>query len=92
MQRSSKTQRRQADQLRTHLLAILAQATAPMTTAELREHLSTRLARPIVIEPVYRNLCVLADRGEVQRVPTRGRHTQWSLSDHTSAKGQPAAG
>ncbi|WP_142386877.1 hypothetical protein [Mycobacterium hubeiense] len=59
---------------------MLTSAPGPMTTAALREQLSADLARPVVIETVYRGLSLLADRGQVLRVPTRGRHTQWAIS------------
>ena len=86
MSNSPSTWRHQAEHLRTQLLTALAAAPAPMTTTELREHLSTRLGRPIVIEKIYRALTILADRGEIHRVPTPGRNTQWSC---TSAHQSP---
>lgn len=78
MSNSPTTRRRQAEHLRAQLMATLAAAPAPMPTAELREHLGTQLGRPIVIEKIYRALVILADRGEIHRVPTRGRNTQWA--------------
>ena len=81
MSNSPTTRRRQADHLRAQLLAALATAPAPMTTAELREQLSAQLGRPIVIEKIYRALVILADRDEIRRVPTRGRrNTQWACT------------
>ncbi|NTY62100.1 hypothetical protein [Mycolicibacterium sphagni] len=78
MSNSPTTRRRQGEHLRAQLMAALAAAPAPMTTAELREHLDTQLGRPIVIEKIYRALVILAGRGEIHRVPTRGRNTQWA--------------
>lgn len=80
MSNSPTTRRRQAEHLRAQLLAVLAAAPAPLTTAELREQLSTDLGHPIVIEKIYRALVILADRDEIRRVPTRGRNTQWACA------------
>ena len=43
MSNSPTTRRRQGEHLRAQLMAALAAAPAPMTTAELREHLDTQL-------------------------------------------------
>jgi len=66
--------------LRQGLLTVLADATAAMTTAELRRCLSTGFRAEIVHERVYHHLEILEKRGDVIRVGPIGRHTTWRLN------------
>ena len=72
-----------AEQLRQHLIDVLAGADEPMTTSALLAELNARNTsggtRPIVVEQVYRGLRILADQGLVRRVIGRpGRHAHWT--------------
>lgn len=77
-----RTQRLNAHELRCHILRVLQAADGPLTTAQLRDRISTSLGRTVVIETVYRALAILADRGAVRRTArSQGRHTRWVVAD-----------
>jgi len=79
------------ERLRAQLLAVLQDASQPLTTAELRDHLCGQGNSSTVIESVYRNLTVLQRRGEVQRVPGPGRDAYWAAAvTQQSAQDRPA--
>ena len=65
------------DVIRTHLLRVMGEVAAPLSTADLRQHLADQLHGHIVNETVYRSLCILERRKEVERLPRAGRHTLW---------------
>lgn len=75
-----------AEQLREHLVAVLADANQPMSTTQARlavTEVCRRRGRPVVAEEVYRALVILARRGVVRRVADQpGRITHWELTPH----------
>jgi Fe2+ or Zn2+ uptake regulation protein len=74
--------------VRKQLLAVLAVARGPLTTAQLREQLADQVGLHAVNEVVYRNLLVLQRRAAVRRVRPGGRHVAWQLLDlDTGQKG-----
>lgn len=81
-----RAQRLNAHELRRHVLRVLRAAGTPLTTAQVREQISTSLDRTVVIETVYRALVILADRGAVYRAArSQGRHTHWLVTDAAPA-------
>lgn len=69
--------------VRQRLVSILAAASSPVATTELRRCLSETFSHDLVHEQVYHNLLVLERRGEVTRAPrtpASGRHTLWALN------------
>ena len=77
-----RAQRLNAHELRRHILRVLQEADSPLTTAQLRDQISSALGRPVVIETVYRALAILADCGAVYRAArSPGRHTHWLVTD-----------
>lgn len=64
-------------ELRCFLLSELAAVQRPLTTAQLRRRINERRETELVLETIYRNLCVLRDRGQIQRAGRAGRHTLW---------------
>lgn len=68
----------QARDLRCSLLSELTAARAPLTTAQLRRRINQRRESDLVLEAIYRNLCILRDRGSIRHAGRRGRHTLWA--------------
>jgi Fe2+ or Zn2+ uptake regulation protein len=68
--------------LRKQLLDVLAAATEPLTTAQLRSQLPD--ADVAVNEHVYRNLVVLERRDRVRRLRPGGRHVAWERAIDTT--------
>jgi hypothetical protein len=68
---------RDARDLRCLLLSELAAAQRPLTTAQLRRRINERRETELVLETIYRNLCVLRDRHQIRRAGRAGRHTLW---------------
>jgi hypothetical protein len=72
-----------ARDLRCILLSELAAAKRPLTTAELRRRINGRRETEVVLEAIYRNLCVLRDRDQIQHAGRTGRHTLWAPTNDT---------
>ncbi len=66
-----------AQDLRDTLLSELLTAQRPLTTAQLRRRLNDRGTAEVVLETIYRNLCVLRDREQIRNAGRAGRHTLW---------------
>ncbi|WP_101953271.1 hypothetical protein [Mycobacterium intracellulare] len=83
-----------AEQLRDHLIEVLAEASQPISTTQARLAVTEacrRRGRPVVAEEVYRALVILARRGVVRRIADQpGRATHWELTRHHLRR--PAAG
>lgn len=67
------------EQLRHLLLAVLARARRPLSTAELRDRVNAAGRTTAHHEEVYRNLLVLENRRRVTRQELHGRHVTWVL-------------
>lgn len=81
----------ESERLRAQLLTALQDTEAPMTTADLRDHVLRQGNSKAVIESVYRNLTVLQRRGDVERHPGPGRDAYWVLAvTQQSAQDRPA--
>src|SRR4051812_44242480 len=73
-----------ARDLRRTLLSELTAAQRPLTTAQLRRRINEGRTAELVLETIYRNLCVLCDRDDIQRAGQAGRHTLWLPKPHSS--------
>jgi hypothetical protein len=51
----------------------------------LRRRINERHTAEVVLETIYRNLCVLCDRDEIQRAGQAGRHTLWLSKPHSGS-------
>lgn len=73
-----------AEQLREQLIAVLSEASGPMSTSQARVAVADffrRRGRPVVAEEVYRALVILMRRGVVRRVADQpGRCAYWQLA------------
>jgi Fe2+ or Zn2+ uptake regulation protein len=67
-----------AQDLRCILLSELTDARTPLTTAQLRHRINQCRGTEVVLEAIYRNLCILRDRGQIHHAGRNGRHTLWT--------------
>lgn len=75
-----------ARDLRCILLSELATGQRPLTTAQLRRRINERRETELVLETIYRNLCVLRGRDQVQGAGRAGRHTLWALTPDSGTR------
>lgn len=76
-------------EVQKELLAVLTNATSPITGVELRRRVNAKRTDPLITEQVYRRLVALERRGLIQRVPTPPgrRDTCWQPSEAARRKG-----
>jgi hypothetical protein len=52
----------------------------------LRRRINGRRETEVVLEAIYRNLCVLRDRDQIQHAGRTGRHTLWAPTNDTQRR------
>ncbi len=71
--------RASGEPIRGLILTALAESDRPISTAELRRRLSIGFDVYVLNETLYRSLSILARRGDVARIESRGRSALWQL-------------
>ncbi|WP_372939703.1 PAS domain-containing protein [Mycolicibacterium sp.] len=83
--------RASGEPIRGLILTALAESDRPLSTAELRRRLSIAFDVYVLNETLYRSLAILARRGDVVKIESRGRSALWQLrADAPDAVGDVA--